>query len=118
MGTYRTVTTDANGRFALEGAHAGTYPATLRGPSIVERETTLNASSDPMRLSVIPSNFDLAAFDEMFRSNNARLERWTARPALVVVATTMALGSTTGRDVPGIRRADERRRGVACSWRR
>jgi hypothetical protein len=95
LGSYRAVTTDADGMFALDGARPGTYPATLRGPSIVDRETTVNASSDVIRLSVIPSSFDLVAFDEMFRYDNARLERWTSRPALVVIASTMALTSTS-----------------------
>jgi hypothetical protein len=95
VGNYRAVTTDADGMFALDGARPGTYSATLRGSSIVDRETTVNASSDVLRLSVIPSSFDLVAFDEMFRFDNAHLERWTSRPALVVIASTMALGATT-----------------------
>jgi hypothetical protein len=81
--------------FILDGARSGTFPATLRGSSIVERETTISASSDVTRMSVIPSTFDLTAFDEMFRFENARLQRWTSRPALVVVASTMALTSTS-----------------------
>jgi Matrixin len=95
VGSYRAVTTDANGMFTLDGARPGTYAATLRGASIVERETTFSASSDLTRLSVIPATLDLVAFDEMFRSDNARLERWMSRPSLVVVASTMALGSTS-----------------------
>jgi Matrixin len=81
--------------FVLDGARSGTYPATLRGSSIVERETTISASADPLRMSVIPATFDLTAFDEMFRNENARLQRWTSRPALVIVASTMALSSTS-----------------------
>jgi hypothetical protein len=46
-------------------------------------------------MSVIPASFDLTAFDEMFRFENSRLQRWTQRPALVIVAATMALGSTS-----------------------
>jgi Matrixin len=95
VGSYRSVTTDANGMFTFDGAHSGTFPATLRGSSIVERETTISASSDVTRMSVIPASFDLTAFDEMFRFENARLQRWTSRPALVVVASTMALSSTS-----------------------
>jgi hypothetical protein len=95
VGSYRPVTTDANGMFTLDGAHSGTFPASLRGPSIVERETTISASSDVTRMSVIPAGFDLTAFDEMFRYENSRLQRWMQRPALVVVAATMALTSTS-----------------------
>ena len=95
VGSYRSVTTDANGMFTFDGAHSGTFPATLRGSSIVERETTISASSDVTRMSVIPASFDLTAFDEMFRVENARLQRWTSRPALVIVASTMALSSTS-----------------------
>jgi hypothetical protein len=95
VGSYHAVTTDANGMFAIDEARPGTYPTTLRGSSIVDRETTVSASPDVMRLSVIPSSFDLVAFDEMFRFDNARLQRWTARPALVVVASTMAMSSTS-----------------------
>ena len=95
VGSYRAVTTDANGMFTFDGAHSGTFPATLRGSSIVERETSISASSDVTRMSVIPASFDLTAFDEMFRFENARLQRWTSRPALVVVASTMALTSAS-----------------------
>jgi hypothetical protein len=42
-----------------------------------------------MRMSLIPTSFDLGAFDEMFRTSNARLQRWTSRPSLVVLATVM-----------------------------
>ncbi len=95
VGGYRPVTTDANGMFSLDSARQGTYPAALSGPAIVPRETTISATADPMRLSVIPASFDLNAFDEMFRAENARLQRWTVRPSLVIIASTMALGSVS-----------------------
>ena len=93
VGSYRAVTTDANGMFSLESARQGTYPAAMSGPGIVPRETTISPSSDVMRLSVIPTSFDLTGFNEMFRGENARLQRWTSRPSLVIIASTMALGS-------------------------
>jgi len=93
VGSYRAVTTDANGMFSVESARLGTYPAALTGPGIVPRETTIRPSADPMRLSVIPSGFDLVSFNEMFRGENARLQRWTTRPSLVIIASTMALGT-------------------------
>jgi matrixin len=39
-------------------------------------------------VSLIPADFDLGAFDEMFRSS-ARLQRWMAAPSLVVLTTVM-----------------------------
>jgi hypothetical protein len=41
------------------------------------------------RVSMIPSSFDLHAFDEMFRTSNSQLQRWTSRPALVMLASVM-----------------------------
>jgi hypothetical protein len=95
VGTQR-VTSDANGFFQFE-LDPGAYRTTVRGNAVVERETTLNGpTSDRARLSLIPSQFDLAAFDEMFRTSNQRLQRWTARPALVVLGTVMKYRNTTG----------------------
>jgi hypothetical protein len=66
----------------------------------VERETTIAPSADLPKLSVIPASFDLAAFDEMFRTSNARLQRWTSKPALVVIASTMAFRSAGDDQFP------------------
>jgi hypothetical protein len=38
---------------------------------------------------LIPASFDLQAFNEMFRGNNNRLQRWMERPSLVVLASVM-----------------------------
>ena len=38
---------------------------------------------------MIPKSFDLVAFDEMFRTSNAQLQRWTQRPSLVILAAIM-----------------------------
>ena len=95
VGSYPAVSTDANGMFSVESAPQRTYPAAMSGPGIVPRQTTISPSSDPMRLSVIPASFDVTAFNEMFRAENARLQRWTSRPSLVIVASTMALGTVS-----------------------
>jgi hypothetical protein len=85
----KTVTSDASGNFDADIAAPGTYTVTASGASIVERQTSIAApTSRRERLSLIPASFDLSAFDQMFRTVNARLQRWTARPALVVVAST------------------------------
>jgi hypothetical protein len=94
VGTLRAVTTDNDGNFAIDVGGTGAYATSIRGGSIVERETVLTPSTERARLSVIPTAFDLAAFDEMFRSINSRLQRWTSRPTLVVLASTMDFRST------------------------
>jgi hypothetical protein len=85
----RTVTSDGNGNFQLDLGNADASRVVVRGNSVVERETRISGPSSGLRLSLIPSSFDLAAFDEMFRSLNGRLSRWTSRPALVVLGTVM-----------------------------
>jgi Matrixin len=86
----RTATSDGSGFFQIDLGATGTYRAAVRGNGVVERETRVTGpGATPTRLSMIPSTFDLTAFDEMFRSLNARLERWTTRPSLVVLASVM-----------------------------
>jgi hypothetical protein len=84
------VTTDAAGRFVAEVTTPGDHTAVVTGSSVVERRTMVKGpASEPARLSLMPASFDVAAFDEMFRTANARLQRWTSRPALVVLGTVM-----------------------------
>jgi hypothetical protein len=93
------VTTDTNGLFEVEVGGPGTFNATIRGSGIVERETTVvNPSQGRARLSLIPTSFDLTAFDEMFRTSNARLVRWTSRPALVVLGSVMEYRTGSGNE--------------------
>jgi hypothetical protein len=100
VGSRHPVTTDAEGRFSVDVGASGTYTVTVHGSSIVDRETSVSGSSENMRLSVIPTNFDMSAFDEMFRSGGSRLQRWTTKPALVVLATTMNFRSTSDDEFP------------------
>jgi len=85
------VTSDAAGRFAAEVDGPGEYAAVISGSSIVERRTRVSRpESGRARVSLVPASFDLRAFDEMFRTANARLQRWTTRPSLVVIASVMS----------------------------
>ena len=86
----RSVTSDGSGFFQLDLGRTGSYAATIRGNGIVDRETRIaGPAADVVRLSLIPSTFDLAAFDQMFRTLNAKLARWTTRPSLVVLGAVM-----------------------------
>jgi len=42
-----------------------------------------------VKFGLIPTSFDLSAFNEMFRGSHERLQRWTTAPALVVLTTVM-----------------------------
>jgi hypothetical protein len=89
VGNSKAVTTDAAGRFSTEISGPGDYTAVVTGAAIVERRTMVTGPSSAARLSLMPASFDVRAFDEMFRTANARLQRWTSRPSLVVLGTVM-----------------------------
>ncbi|MCA1560119.1 MAG: matrixin family metalloprotease [Acidobacteria bacterium] len=91
------VTTDASGFFRVEIEEPGVYPVVARGSAFVERDTSIMGPSDTRaRVSLIPTRFDLQSFDEMFRTTHSRLQRWTTRPSLVVLATVMNYRGASG----------------------
>src|SRR5262245_36918760 len=89
VGTGQPITTDGSGAFQADVSTPGQSLAMVRGTTIVERETTVDAPDGNARLSLIPATFDLTAFDQLARSTNQRLQRWTTRPALVVIVPVM-----------------------------
>lgn len=91
VGYKPAVMTDHNGAFTVEVSGPAAHYTTIRGDAIVERQTALvGPTPDPIRVSLIPADFDMRAFDEMFRATGDRLQRWTSRPSLVVLGTVMA----------------------------
>lgn len=98
VGNARPVTTDTRGYFQAEVVAPGAYETTISdSTTIVDRHTTVTVpASERTRFSLIPVSFDLQAFDEMFRATNARLQRWTTRPSLVVLASVMSLKGGSG----------------------
>jgi hypothetical protein len=84
----QTTVSDAAGTFHLNDVAAG-QPEMLTANSIVERHTTVATPlTEPVREALIPSDFDLDAFDQMFRASGG-IERWTSAPPLVVLTTVM-----------------------------
>lgn len=90
------VVADNSGMFSVD-VGSGTHRIRLNAGSFVDRDTTLaGPSAERVRLSLIPAEFDLEAFDEMFRTANARLQRWVTPPALVVLGTVMEYRNDAG----------------------
>jgi hypothetical protein len=88
IGTNFPITSDGSGLFQVDVGNLETHRAVFSGSSVVERETRMTPTGSRTRVSMIPSSFDLVAFNEMFRSN-AQLQRWTSRPSLVILASVM-----------------------------
>lgn len=94
---------DANGNFALESeAPAGRYRVTVSGANVVERQTSLAFPGGTALLSLIPTSFNLRAFDEMVRNfgEPGVVKRWTQAPALVI--ETSLLDRDVSLDASGI----------------
>ncbi len=86
----RSATSDGSGFFQVDPGSQGTFRALVRGSNVVDRDTRMTVPhADVTRVTMIPTSFDLDAFNEMFRFSNSRLQRWTTRPALVVLGTVM-----------------------------
>jgi hypothetical protein len=84
----REALSDNLGRFELTDLKEGSTIVTLSGPAVVERRRNVAIPADTTKESLIPSAFDLEAFDEMFRGTG-RLQRWTSAPELVVLGSVM-----------------------------
>ncbi len=90
IGNRSGVQTDGNGNFQVDVGSPGTYAAVVTGTPVVERRTSVTGPTpERTKIALIPAAFDLDAFNEMFRATNNRLQRWTARPSLVVLGSVM-----------------------------
>ena len=103
VGDNRAVVTDAAGAFQVDVGAAGTYAAVLHGGAFVDRETSVAAPGNRARLSLIPSSFDLEAFDQMYRTSHGQLQRWTTQPRLVLVATVLNYRGANGDEYAATR---------------
>lgn len=84
--SVRSTTSDAAGLVTLEASGAGSYAVRVAAAQFVTRQTTVAIPGNDARLDLIPSSFDLVAFDQMFRgvTTGGRLAKFLAAPALVV----------------------------------
>ena len=97
VGDKDWITPDSSGYFQADVSGAGDYPLVVRGNSVVERQTRVTLSpTDAARVTLIPTSFDLGAYDQMMRTANGRLQRWTTQPALVVLGSVMLFSGSYG----------------------
>ncbi len=87
----RAVQTDSDGTFRLELEHSGEYVTGVSARGFVDRETVTRTGvgAAQQQLSLISEQFDLQAFNEICRTSNSRLQRWTSKPALVILTSVM-----------------------------
>jgi Matrixin len=94
----QTATSDDSGSFELKNLPEGSGVLVVSGNAVVERQKTVVLPTAQLsREALIPTSFDLNAFDEMFRGTG-RLQRWTSAPALVVLSKVMQFDKSSSDD--------------------
>ena len=91
---------DAAGQFSLETeAPDGRYRVTASGAGVVSRATTLTFPGSAPVISLIPSTFNMTAFDQMarhFGEPDGVTKRWVMPPALVIETSLVDAQSIVG----------------------
>src|SRR5262245_35345894 len=84
--SVRSTGPDSDGVVILEASGPGRYAIRAAAAEFVTRQTTVAIPGSDARLDLIPSSFDLMAFDQMFRgaTSAGRLIKWLVPPTLVV----------------------------------
>lgn len=78
-----TGTTDGAGSLTLTTSTSSTYGIDVANASFITRNTLIKVPGGDAPISLIRSDFNLTAFDQMYRSDVLR--RWMSAPALRVV---------------------------------
>lgn len=94
LSTGASATSTSDGAFSIASAAPGQFTATATAGGVVERETSLRFPGDEARLTLIPSSFDLATYDQMCRAGST-LRRWDSAPRLVVIDAVLQFTSVT-----------------------
>jgi len=100
----QTTITDTAGAFTAIAGQALAEPreVVFAGGGRVDRETHLRVPGPEALVTMIPSSFDLVAFDQMFRT--PVLRRWLSAPPLQVVSQVLEFESLSA---PELRVLDE-----------
>ena len=93
-----TFTSTADGSFRIEVPEQEQIrEVTIKSVAAVERQTALRLPGPDARLQLIPSSFDLTAFNEMVRSTGV-LQRWVEPPKLVIQTRVLVFTSETSTE--------------------
>jgi hypothetical protein len=89
--SVRSTASDGDGLVTLEALGPGRYAVRVDAAGFVTRQTTLAIPGSDALLDLIPSSFDMVAFDQMFRGvlTSGRVAKWQSAPALVVQRTSL-----------------------------
>ena len=88
------VTTATDGSFSV-ATTSGQHAAVVSGTGTVERQTSLRIPGPDALLTLIPTSFDLATFDQMCRAGAGPLRRWDTAPKLVVIDAVLQFTSAS-----------------------
>jgi hypothetical protein len=86
--------TGLDGCFQLTAPATGLHGVVVSGPGVVQRETEIRMPGADTALSVIPSQFDLATYDQLIRDGGS-LRRWTTAPSLVIIDAVLQFTGTS-----------------------
>lgn len=94
-------TTDGSGSLTLTTTTSSTYGIDVSQPSYITRNTLLKIPGGDASVSLIKNDFDLTAFNEMFRNAATAnvyvaggLQRWTGAPALRIISNVVEFNAT------------------------
>jgi hypothetical protein len=88
----------SSGALTVTSDNSGGRDVTFAGPSVITRATRLTLPSDAAKVTLIPSDFDLAAFDQLCRQPSIR--RWRYPPIIAVQARVAKFTSLTDTSLP------------------
>jgi Matrixin len=88
----------ASGVVTVTANNGGARDVTFVGSSVVTRTTSLKLPSDTVKVTLIPADFDLTAFDQLCRQPAIR--RWQAQPTIAVETRVAKFTSQTDATLP------------------
>jgi hypothetical protein len=103
LGSRTMPASDGDGCSTVWAERAGRYALSFGGNGFVTRTTSVSLPAPEVELSLIPSAFPLPPFDEMFRSRDGRLQRWTTSPRLVIVDRELQFSPAYANDLTALR---------------